>query len=362
MGNIGTPITTDIPAVGTSGTTYARELNEFLTEVQDRLEAEVPKSSLEAGALDMDSNAVQNTSYVGITNGGSAPTTPANSVQAYDGDMYWVNTGGAVQITDGTTLNTALVGGITGDYGGANPAQFRFVDADQEFYAYDNYAGGAYARVWAKNFDLAAASTGAVRVRLAYGGAGSYTFTLPGTLPISGNTSFLKIDENGQVSSSNSVLGQIETNVTVKAASYLYSGARTQPVSQLISWESTAGTHTRSAGAWTTAASGVSIYYPVDVPDGTTITGYGLQITKASSAACTHRLRLWKRDAHAAAAQVGSGDTEAGNAIGNVTLSESGLSEITNTGATYYIQWDMSVGPAAGDTVFSAYYTHTRPA
>lgn len=221
MGSIGDSLPEgDIPAVGTSGTTYASELNLFLTEVKARLEAKVPKASLAAGALDQNGSAVQNTSYVGIQNAAGAPTTPSNSLQAFGGNLYWINTGGAVQITSGTTLNTSLVGGITGDYGGANPAQFRFVDADQEYYAYDDFAGGAWARLWAKNFDLAAGPTSSNRLRMAFGGGASYTLTFPTAVPAS--DAYVVMGSSGGLSTSTTIPVFAHSNKVLTLPPHMY--------------------------------------------------------------------------------------------------------------------------------------------
>lgn len=182
MGNIGDPISSgSIPAVGTAGTTYASELNLFLTEVKNRLEAEVPRASLAPGPLDLDGEALQNAEYSGLVDIGETPTTPNNSLQCYNGEVYWVNSYGAAKLTDSGGLNASGVGAITGDYGGLNPAQFRFVDADQEFYAYDDYGAGEYAYVWARAFDLAEHSTSTKRIRLAAPNpiVSSFTLTFP---------------------------------------------------------------------------------------------------------------------------------------------------------------------------------------
>ena len=53
MGDIGDSMPT-IPAVGSSGTTYATNVNLFLTEAKARLEAQVPRESLAPGDLDLD--------------------------------------------------------------------------------------------------------------------------------------------------------------------------------------------------------------------------------------------------------------------------------------------------------------------
>lgn len=107
MGSIGDSMSsTPIPAVGSSGTDYATKIDALLTEIVARLEVDVPRGSLAAGTLDMVANPITNVTYLEIDNGSGVPTTPVNSFQAYGGNIYWVNTGGAVQLSSGAFLGT----------------------------------------------------------------------------------------------------------------------------------------------------------------------------------------------------------------------------------------------------------------
>lgn len=227
MGNIGDSMSgTPIPPVGSAGTGYATDDNAFMTEVKTRLEAQVPRGSLAPGNLDLQNSALQNAGYVSLHDPGSTPSTPASSLQQHSGDLYWVTNTGAAKITTGNALNAGSIGGITGDYGGANPAQFRFVDADQEYYAYDDFSGGAWARVWAKNFDIAAGATSANRVRLAYGGGGSYTLTFPTAAPAA--TNLVTMNSSGNFAA-DSVLGS-NVNITMSGTGYIKRGARDRTI------------------------------------------------------------------------------------------------------------------------------------
>jgi hypothetical protein len=301
VGNIGDTITSgSIPAVGTGGTTYANNLNLFLTEVKTRLEAKVPRASLADGNLDVNGYPVQNASYLGLNTQGSTPSTPIGSLQRYNGNLYWINTSGAVQITSGTSLNTTLVGGITGDYGGANPAQFRFVDADQEYYAYDDFAGGAWARIWAKNFDLAAGATSANRVRMTYGGAGSYTLTLPPAVP--GATAFLQMDTSGNVTATVPV-------------------AHTTNISAAIALAPSPNANKTSGNACDFGNTTLPITYPLSVDVGRTISTFSLKISKASDATNTITATIGKSDGISTYTTLtGMTASNSANAPGTVTL------------------------------------------
>lgn len=202
MGNIGDDISQPIPAVGTSGTAYATQINAFLTEVKTRLEAAIPLSSLLLSSLDMQNSPITNAAYLGLISAAGAPTGPVGSFHSFGGNAYFVGLSGAVQITDGSNLNVAATGGITGDYGGANPAQFRFVDADKVFYAYDDYPLSQLGYLRALGMEVAPSATSAQRIRLAWGGSASYTLTFPPSAPAAGT--FLQMSAAGAITASQS--------------------------------------------------------------------------------------------------------------------------------------------------------------
>jgi hypothetical protein len=220
MGNIGDPITQPIPPVGTTGTAYASQIDAFLGEVQTRLQTQVPLSSLASGLFNLANNPLTNAQYVSLYPGTVTPTLPSGSIQNYGGDLYWVTGTGAVKITSGNTINIAGVNGITGDYGGANPAQFRFVDTDQEFYAFDDFSLGQYGRLWAKNFDLSIGNTGVSRVRFdATGVASSYTLTLP-SAPAA--QSLIQMGTSGTLTATNTLASN--ANLTLSGTGYVKRG------------------------------------------------------------------------------------------------------------------------------------------
>lgn len=205
MGDIGTPMTSGtIPTVGTAGTGYATTINAFLTEVKQRLEDPVPLTSLLIGPLAMANNAISNIAFANLHQAASAPTVTSGSLYNLNGDLWYVSNSGAIQLTTGSTLNAASVGGITGNYGGANPARFKFVDADKEYYAYDDEAGAAWAYIWARGFDIAGDLTSTHRIRLTTGTVGTnYTMTLPVALPAA--TALVQIDNTGAMTYTNLV-------------------------------------------------------------------------------------------------------------------------------------------------------------
>ncbi len=196
---IGSTLTNDVPVVGASGTGYATAVNALLEEMKTAIEGTVPFSALSGSTLDMNNVPIIDAAYVAFYNTTGTPSaaTPGRFVYS-DGEMWAVNSTGAIQITSGSGLNAAAIGGIAGDYGGANPASVRFVDAATRYDFYDDYSTLTWAYTRARGLDIAAGATSTVYAQLRYGGASTLTFTLPPTLPGS-NRSVLTIDSTGAI-------------------------------------------------------------------------------------------------------------------------------------------------------------------
>lgn len=249
MGNIGDPMTSGtIPVVGTVGTGYAATINTFLAEVKQRLEAKIPLGSFLPGLLDMLNNAIANLSYISLYPAAVSPTTPVGSLQAFGGNLFWVSPSGAVQITNGASLNSGALGGITGDYGGANPAQFRFVDADTEYYAYDDFGGGKWAYLWTRGVDIAGGLTSANKVRLQSTVTASYSLTLPNA-PAS--QVLTQVDNTGAVTYTNTLANN--ANLTLQGTGMVKHGDYNLTQSGIYGFAS-------SGGTFTTVLVGNSIY------------------------------------------------------------------------------------------------------
>lgn len=215
MGNIGdTMASVTVPPVGTAGTAYATQVNSFLTEVKGRLEAKVPLSSLQPGELNLLNNPITNVQYLGLYPQAVTPVSPVGSLQTYGDELFWVSAAGAVQITSVGLLNAAGIGGITGDYGSPNPAQFRFSDTDQTYFAYDDYGLGNWARFAARSVDVYGSVAGASRARVTWAGSTSYTITLPAAAPAS--TGLVQMTSAGVMSAGAAVAENIVLAVDKK--------------------------------------------------------------------------------------------------------------------------------------------------
>lgn len=194
---IGSPLSNSVASVGSSGTGYATTTNALLNEMKTAIEGTVPFSALSGSTLDLNNIPITDASYVAFYDQGSAPSAAIAGRFAYaNGEMWVVNSTGAIQVTSGSGLNAAAIGGIAGDYGGANPASVRFVDAATRYDFYDDYSGLVWGYLRARGLDVANGATSTNFCQIRYGGAGIYTLTLPPDLPAS-NRSVLTVDSTG---------------------------------------------------------------------------------------------------------------------------------------------------------------------
>ena len=195
--SIGSPLTNSVPAVGTSGTGYATTINALLNEIKTYLEGTVPYSSLSGTELDMTNLPIVNISYSKFYDQGATPSTAIVGRLVYANGEFWaVNASGAIQITSGLGLNASGIGGIGGDYGGTNPALVSFVDTSNRYDFYDDRTTSTWAYQRSRGLDIAAGPTSTTVCQIRFGGAGSYTLTLPPSLPAS-NRSAIVLDNTG---------------------------------------------------------------------------------------------------------------------------------------------------------------------
>lgn len=215
MGNIGDPITPAIPAVGSAGPGYATDIDAILTEVVARLSAKVPLSSVSFNNnLDLAGNDLLNASNITFQSSGGAPSgSPFNRFASFGGNLYWVNSLGAVQITNGASLNASSLAGITGDYGGVNPAQLNYVAVDSRYNFYSNFSTLTWGFARALGFDIAGGATSTAFARLLWGGVANITLTLPSTLPAANQ--ILSVDNTGAITAGTSTALASNNDITL---------------------------------------------------------------------------------------------------------------------------------------------------
>lgn len=227
MGNIGDVIIPSIPTVGSAGPQFATDINAVLTEIVTRLSTKVPLSSISFSS-DLNLAGASLLNALGVTFSGltGAPAgAPFSRFAVFNGDIYWVNAAGAVQITTGSTLNAAALAGITGDYGGANPAQFRYIAIDSRYNAYANFGTATWGFVRGLGFDVAGGATSSAKARILWGGVADINLTLPATLPTT--TNVVMMDNTGAITAPNSVALAVNNNVTVSGTGTFKHGTKT---------------------------------------------------------------------------------------------------------------------------------------
>jgi hypothetical protein len=272
--------------VGTSGTSYASQLVDFLDEVKSRLESAVPLTSILVSLLDMANNAVANLQYASFYEQDDIPDSPVGSLQNYLGDLWWVSNAGAAQLTSGSGLNAAALGGINGDYGGANPASLYFSDADSTYYFYDDYGTSTWAWFGGRGVYLYGDADSTTRVKLtAATGTANYTVTFADALPAA--QTMVQIQSDGDLVYSNTLPS--DTSITLSGSQSLGKikhGTYTMYVPVTAgNIPGTPGDNFPSPGIFTAS----TIYIPVPgLPANTTLKGFGLYLSAVPGAAVTY--------------------------------------------------------------------------
>jgi hypothetical protein len=352
---IGDPITDPIPAVGSSGTSYATKIFNFLTEVKTRLESAVPLSSLLAELLDMANNAIANASYVSLYEQTSVPTTPVGSLQNYGGELYYVSPDGAVKITNEGTLDVTAAGGIGGDYG-TGPEAFVYDTADTEYYAYSDTDAtpDEWAYIGARGFDVYGNVDSTTRARITWTSGTSYTITLPDEAP--GSIAIVQMQDDGVLVA--------DPSLEVVAADYKFTETRTLALS-LANAQDVAGAHSLTAGYCQLGNSTGKVYVSIPIELGSRITGFHCYAEKNSDNTNALNVELFYVDPTLGPSLVTIGSaSNSSNAPGVVAISNTGLAhDVTTSGRSYFIsvnQTDSS--PSAGDHIATFEILYIRPA
>jgi hypothetical protein len=288
-------------------------------------------------------------------------------------NLYFRNESGTnVKITDGSTINVSIVGGIGGDYASIS-ALVDYVDSSDTYRFRQQTATlvRQYAKMESADLALyeylAAGATPvpprAVTLKSPASLAAAYSLTMPAALP--GAAALIQTSTVGVLSASNT----LTANVTAPDFRFTTARSLILPASASIDPN---GTHTRLLGAsssaqvgWTVAASANRIQWALPLESGITITGWTIYVRKRTNGSATITGRLFQTlgtNGVESTAGLGSGDSDNTNAPGYITLAESGLSAAITTDTQYYLVFtpSASVTPAA-DELFHALITYTRP-
>lgn len=234
MGNIGDPITPSVPVVGSAGPQFATNINAILTEVVARLSAKVPLASVNFNSsLDLSGSDLLNIGNIVFTNQLISPSgSPFNRFAVFGGNLYYVNSSGPVQITSGASLNAASLAGITGDYGGANPAQLNYVAVDTRYNFFANFGTSTWGYVRALGFDVAGGATSSAFARILWGGSSNITLTLPTVLPAANR--IMSVDNIGAITTGTSTALDTNNNITISGTGTYKHGIKTVNKSPLM--------------------------------------------------------------------------------------------------------------------------------
>lgn len=284
MTTYGDPFTTTLPAVGAAGPQYATDLDSILTDIMGRLAAKVPLASLLVTSdLNLNGFNASNVNYLGLVNNTAAiPASPSTRLTAFLGDLYYVSPSGTVQLTTGAALNTSTVGGITGDYGGVNPAQFRMDAANTRYDAYTNFVAGTWAYLRGLGFDIAGSTTSLARARLLWAGTVNQAYTLPAAAPVATTSSLLQMDTSGNITVSNAL--PTNANLTLAGTGHVARGTRTTtvPIHAVLCTVGGGGGPSTSGGLpGAIQPTSSDVYYQINLPDAdnglTSITNVSVQ-------------------------------------------------------------------------------------
>lgn len=273
-------------------------------------------------------------------------------------NLYFRNSAGTnVKITDGSTINISIAGGIGGDYASVG-ASLNYVDAtaSYELRQKPSAVGQHYARALMAGVDLYEFITSGAtpiptnRVRLSSPAAlaASYTLTFPASVPASNGT-FIQSSNTGTLSFSNT------TTLGITAASFHNTGGYTTVVQSAEATPDTIGGATAqysiAAWGWSPGTNTGKVIYPIPVRyqagvttklDGWTI--YAKKVSATGTITAT-----LKYEANGAEVTIGSSSTNSANNPGLIGLgTASGLAHTIASGRQYWVE--INGGGTTGDS------------
>jgi len=234
-------------------------------------------------------------------------------VSSVDFELYWKTSGGVlVQLTSGASLNAALLGGFTGDYGtGGSQANF---DSGTAIY---NFLRAANHRAFIDSSDIrlfqgSSGITTAVKLRSPNALAASYDFIFPAALPAQAQS--LAISATGVVTATGPKRSQRVRHIPACAG---------QP---------TSGTgNFTGAGEWVTTAAPDVLQVPIILDEGERILAVAVRVVPVSTMVAT----LMRLNTDGTSTVIQTLPSSSGTARQNLT--STGLTELVGTDNNHYI-------------------------
>lgn len=202
---LGDPVAITIPAVGSAGTQYATDINNSLQAIKDVLETKNTNAGLNiTSAFDISNEELDNVFAARFDNLGATLTAGTDTRKIYMASGEWYlndAAGNQVQVTASGSLNAASIGGIVGDYGGADPAKVTYIDVSSVYVFTTD--PGIYADVQMSDCILTDTGAGGFIKLKCPAIAGNYSITFPTAAP--GSTLLMQMASSGAITTSNSV-------------------------------------------------------------------------------------------------------------------------------------------------------------
>lgn len=276
-----------------------------------------------AGALNINAdlsfaaNALTNAKATSFTEQAAAAVTAyvnALFVNSADNNLYFRNSSGVnVQITSGSTINVSVVGGIGGDYATVG-ALLSYDDATKRYLLQQEGSPRPWAGLATGDLDLyqkAVSISNKVTLKSPAALAASYTVTFPAIIPAA--TSYVQMSSAGALSTA--------TVPTTRAISVGAADASLGPMTYQAATSSTPPYVLLSS----LSVPGCVFECPLtfDSNNLAQLVGYTIHLNKGSSASSTITARLYTAGTTLAVTAQGVGTSNAANAPGLITLSES---------------------------------------
>ena len=283
----------------------------------------------------------------------------SNSTDA--NNLYYRNSAGTnVKITDGSTLNISIVGGIGGDYTSIG-ALVDYDDASDTYRFRQQTSASVRQFAKMKNADIllveydaagdASVPANFVTMKSPDALAASYDWIFAGALP--GAQNIVQISAAGQLIYSNTL------TQSVTAPDYKLSADQTKTVNGAVFFGLAASTMFTTATHWLHGTSTTHIFIPLDLDVGDRIKSWTVYLSK-TSASGTIFADLWENDGPAGTTtRIGSQQSNGANNPGAITLGQSGLTTTVASGKSYFIE--ITPSGTNGDLTKQAQFTYDRP-
>lgn len=339
----GTPLTLDYPVIGEPIATALGKLIAILQALQADIEPKILPSEFSwTSDLSAQGHALSSLSKIQLDEIASAAGLPTGTLYIDDGDLWVQTSSGSVRITLAGQINASGLGGISGDFGGSNPARVTYTDLT------DTYAFTADTNDWSaiECQEVKLRNNGnwtTLRADPAQSTAQSHLFGAP-----NGSGIALLRQTSGGIIQSTGTIDQpltMSESITFTGSGKIKHGTR---IKRILPRE-------RTGAAWTINASGMfatsgAVTGRFEIPEQMTWERYiSVTVYFAKTTAGSADIRLWSVDTTVSSVPTAASLQPSTTVNGRVQLSVSFTTPQTfNPNLTYYVEINV---PAINDTV-----------